>query len=208
MITFDIVLLVLVSLYAFFISIKMLSLRKVNPNYQILQKHKPNLNETIDLLNQKLPTVITGEVEEWFIFDEQDNIVPDKLNNQTLNENSKNLCYPFPIVKKYQIQDFASNHHTQIQTQHNTRHFLVLLSGELSIYLLQPAQKNEIRKNNNLLTNTNLKYIEIKLYAEQVLHIPYNWHYAFKCHRPSKILEVNSETLVTLPIKFMSDFQK
>ena len=208
MYTFDIVILVLACLYSFFITIKLLSLRKVNQEYQILQKHKPNQNETIDLLNQKLPTVITGEVEEWFIFDANDNIVPDKLNNQTLNENCKNLSYPFPIVKKYQIQDLAKNYRTSIQTQHNTRNFLVLLTGKMSIYLMNPEQKQEIKKNSGLEHNTNLKSIEIKLYAEQVLHIPYQWHYTFKCHQNCKILEVNSETLVTLPIKYISDWKK
>ena len=60
----------------------------------------------IDLLNQKIPTVITGEVEEWFIFDKNDNIVEEKLNSTTLNENTKRLCYPLPIVKKYQINRY------------------------------------------------------------------------------------------------------
>ena len=68
--TFDIIFLSIVLIYIFFIIVKTASLKKVNNQYQILQKHKPNSNDIIDLLNQKIPVVITGEVEDWFIFDE------------------------------------------------------------------------------------------------------------------------------------------
>ena len=203
--TFDIIFLSLVAIYTFFITIKIASLKKVNNEYQILQKHKPNSNDMIDLLNQKIPTVITGEVEEWFIFDENDRIVEKKLNTTTLNENTKRLCYPLPIVKKYEVNTYSRDHHSLIQTEKNTRKFIVLLEGQLSVYMLNPSQKEEVKKNSNLLSNSNLKFMEVKLYAEQVLHIPYGWHYAWKCLDKCKILEVNSETLVTLPIKFFQD---
>ena len=205
MYTFDLILIILVSIYTLFISVKILSLRKVNNQYQILQKNKPQNHDLIDLLNQKIPTVITGEVEDWFIFNENDEIVTEKLNTETLNDNTKKLCYIMPLVKKYDIQDYAQNHETTIQTQNNTRNFLVLLSGEISIYLLNPQQKSEVINNNNLKSNSKLKYMEVKLYSEQILHIPYQWHYAFKCHTPCKILEVNSETILTLPIKTVLD---
>lgn len=205
--TFDIIILSVVVIYIFFIAVKFASLKKVNNEYQILQKHKPNSSDMIDLLNQKIPTVITGEVEEWFIFDKKDKIVEEKLNSSTLNENTMRLCYPLPIVKKYQINDYKKDFHSLILTQKNTRNFIVLLTGQLSIYLLNPSQKQEVNKNKNLLTNSNLKFMEIKLYAEQVLHIPYGWHYAWKCQEDSKILEVNSETLITLSIKFILDYR-
>lgn len=203
--TFDIIFLSIVVIYAFFITVKIASLKKVNNEYQILQKHKPNSNDMIDLLNQKIPTVITGEVEEWFIFDRNDNIVEDKLNSTTLNENTKRLCYPLPIVKKYQINSYKKDFHSLITSEKNTRNFIVLLEGQLSVYLLNPSQNEEVKKNKNLLTNSNLKFMEVKLHAEQVLHIPYGWHYAWKCQDKCKILEVNSETLVTLPIKIILD---
>lgn len=182
-----------------------MSLRKVNESFEILQKHKPTKNEMIDLINQKFPTVITGEVEEWFIFDESDKIVEDKLNTQTLNENTKNLSYMMPLVRKYEIQDYEPAYQSLIITQRNTRNFIVVLSGEISVYLLNPKQKNEVYHNNNLSENSELKYMEVKLYAEQILYIPYQWHYSFKCHQHSKLLEVNSETALTLPIKTVLD---
>ena len=180
-------------------------MRQVNESFEILQKHKPTRNEMIDLINQKYPTVITGEVEEWYIFDENDSIVEDKLNTQTLNENTRNLCYLMPLVRKYEIEDYDSEYQGQIITQKNTRNFIVLLQGAISVYLLNPNQKSEIEKNRNLTENSELKYTEVKLYAEQVLHVPYQWHYSVKCHPKSKILEVKSETILTLPIKTVLD---
>ena len=176
-------------------------MRQVNESFEILQKHKPTRNEMIDLINQKYPTVITGEVEEWYIFDENDSIVEDKLNTQTLNENTRNLCYLMPLVRKYEIEDYDSEYQGQIITQKNTRNFIVLLQGAISVYLLNPNQKSEIEKNRNLTENSELKYTEVKLYAEQLLHVPYQWHYSIKCHQKSKILEVNSETILTLPME-------
>ena len=122
-----------------------------------------------------------------------------KKNNQLfkLIKNKKNLIFSksFPTILKERF----------IQTEKNTRKFIVLLEGQLSIFMLNPSQKEEVKKNSNLLSNSNLKFMEVKLYAEQVLHIPYGWHYAWKCLDKCKILEVNSETLVTLPIKFFQD---
>lgn len=205
MYSFDIILIVLLSLYTIMITIKLLSLRQVNESFEILQKHKPSRNQMIDLINQKFPTVITGEVEEWFIFDETDKIVEEKLNTQTLNENTNNLSYLMPLVRKYEIQDYQPKYQSQIITQKNTRNFIVLLQGAISVYLLNPNQKSEVEKNRNLTNNSELKYTEVKLYAEQILHIPYQWHYSFKCQENTKLLDVNSETILTLPIKIVMD---
>ena len=70
--SFDIILIVLFSLYAFMILIKYLSLQKKNIKYELVQKHKPKKNEIIDILNLKSPTIITGEVEDWFIFNKNE----------------------------------------------------------------------------------------------------------------------------------------
>ena len=204
----DYILVIIVCIYTLLITFKILFLYKVNNNYEILQKHKPNKSEMVDILNQKSPTVITGEVEEWFIFDKNDKIADEKLNNETLNENTTNLCYILPLVRKYNILNFKKNYTTLFQTENNTRYFLVLLEGELSINLCNPLQKDLVKKDNNLLTNKNLQYIQVKLYAEQILHIPYQWHYSYQCITDCKILEVNSETILTLPYKIIQDKRK
>jgi hypothetical protein len=201
----DYILIGFVLIYSIFFIIKMLSLRKVNNNYEILQKHKPKQTDYIDLLNNKLPLVITGEVEDWFIFNKDDTIDEEKLNNQTLNENTKNLCYIFPLVRKYNILNFNTGYESLIRTENNTKSFLVLLEGELSIKLYNPSQKDLVKQNNNVKTNTNLKFMELKLYAEQILHIPIQWNISYTCLKTCKILEVNSETILTLPYKMILD---
>ena len=95
------------------------------------------------------------------------------------------------LVKKYKIETYALNFHSLIETEKNSRKFLVLLEGQLS-HMLNPIQEKEVNNNNNLLTNSNLKFMEVKLHAEQVLHIPYGWHYCWKCNETCKILEINS----------------
>ena len=201
----DYILIAFVLIYSIFFTIKMLSLRKVNNNYEILQKHKPQQTDYIDLLNNKSPLVITGEVEDWFIFNKDDTIDEEKLNNQTLNENTKNLCYIFPLVRKYNILNLNTGYESFIRTENNTRSFLVLLEGELSIKLYNPSQKDLVKQNNNVKTNKNLKFMELKLYAEQILHIPFQWNISYTCLKTCKILEVNSETILTLPYKVILD---
>ena len=204
----DYILIFMVCVFTILTTIKILSLQKFNNNYEILQKDKPNKSEMVDLLRQKLPTVITGEVEEWYIFDKNDKISEEKLNNQTLNENTSNLTYILPLVKKYNIMNYKKGHQTLLQTENNTRYFLVLLEGELKINLCNPIQKESVKKDNNLSTNKNLKFIQIKLHPEQILHIPFQWHFSFECLTNCKILEVNSETLLTLPYKIFNDKRK
>jgi len=51
--SFDIILIVLFSIYSFMILIKYLSLQKKNTKYELVQKHKPTKNEIIDILNLK-----------------------------------------------------------------------------------------------------------------------------------------------------------
>tara|TARA_A100001015_G_C14453962_1_gene505258 strand:- start:158 stop:493 length:336 start_codon:yes stop_codon:yes gene_type:complete len=103
------------------LAIKYLSLQKINLKSEIIQKHNPSKNDIIDLLNLKSPTIITGEVENWFIFSENDTINQDKLNNKTLNENTSNLIYIFPLVKKYNLNTFKNKYRTDIIRENNTR---------------------------------------------------------------------------------------
>ena len=110
----DIILIVIVSLYTLMITFKIMSLKKVNNNYEILQKHQPSKNDIIDIVNQKSPSVITGEVDNWFIFDENDKIVEDKLNHKTLSENTNNLCYVMPIVKKFNVSNLPQDKNTPV----------------------------------------------------------------------------------------------
>ena len=192
------------------IIIKYLSLQKKNIKYELVQKHKPKKNEIIDILNLKLPTIITGEVEDWFIFNKDDSIDKEKLNNKTIGENSTNLVYVSPIVRKYNINNYQKNYFSNIINENNTRHFLVLLQGEIELNLYNPEQKEIIKKNNEIYTqnaNKDVKFITIKLYAEQILYIPYQWFYSLKCKSRCLILDINSETILTLPIKIFQDFK-
>ena len=192
------------------IIIKYLSLQKKNIKYELVQKHKPQKNEIIDILNLKLPTIITGEVEEWFIFNKDDIIDKEKLNNKTIGENSNNLVYVSPLVRKYNINNYQKNYFSNIINETNTRHFLVLLQGEIELNLYNPEQKELIKKNNEIYTknaNKDVKFITIKLYAEQILYIPYQWFYSFKCNGKCLMLDINSETILTLPIKMLLDFK-
>lgn len=207
----DYILIIIAILYFILFTFKALSLQKVNNSYEIFQKHKPNKSDLLEILNHKSPTIITGEVEDWYIFDKNDKIVDDKLNNKTLNDSTNNLCYILPIVRKYNFIKLNSKHQTNIITEQNTKHFLVLLEGELSIYLFNPEQKNNINKNTNIYQNNNqlnLKYMEVKLYAEQILYIPYQWHYCYQCLTDCKVLDVNSENLLTLPYKIFKGIKK
>ena len=68
------VFILIVSIYV----INFLNIKKYNLNYEILQKDKPNRNEIIELTRNKLPLILTGLIEDWFIFDKEDNII--KIN--------------------------------------------------------------------------------------------------------------------------------
>tara|TARA_B100000123_G_scaffold235357_1_gene186233 strand:+ start:1295 stop:1879 length:585 start_codon:yes stop_codon:yes gene_type:complete len=185
-------------------TIKFISLNKFNEKYELVQKNKPNNNELIDILNLKLPTIITGEVEEWFIYNKNDKIDKEKLNHKTLQENCAKLIYILPIVRKYNINSFKKNYFTNILLENNTKHFLVLLEGSLEIKLFNPLQKDLIKKNNTIYSknpNNEAKFINIKLHSEQILYIPLKWYYSYKCSSDCLLLDIYSETLLTLPIK-------
>ena len=201
----DIIILSILVIITIIYIINYLSLNKTNNSYEILQKDNPNLLEVQDLLVNKSPSIITNEINNWFIFDKNDNVDDSKLNKEVLTENTYKLQHNLCIVKKFNINNLKKNQYNLIVQEKNTRHFIGLLVGELSVYLLNPLDMKEDLKGKKFDVNSkdfqNIKYIEIKLYAEQLLYIPYKWGYCYKCNQDSVILDINSESIFTLPIK-------
>ena len=176
---------------------------------EILETNKVNNDEINEILRNKLPIVITGEIEDWFIFDEKEKIDKNKLNKKILNENSYKLYYPLAITKNINILNENINKKTKILKELNTRHFLGVLTGKISVYLFNPNQSMNFNNNNkiskfNLFNNPTkfkkAKYNEVILNNEKLLYIPYNWWYCYKVIENSKLININSETLFTLPI--------
>lgn len=197
-------------------------LNKTNNKYEIMQKYKP-IQKDIELLYiSKYPSVITGEVEDWFIFDKKDKIDTSKLTKKVLDESLFKICHRFSLVKNYNIITHQKNYNTKIKYENNTRHSLVVLKGELSVLLFNPEQFNKIEfidsNKKNLISKSSMydktkkklkdaKYMEIKLHKEQILLIPYKWLYCFSCKEKSQIIHVNSESIFTLPIKMINDLK-
>ena len=196
-----------------------LYLKKNNNQMEILQKDKINKGELNDILRNKLPLIITGEIEDWFIFKDDDTIDKNKLTHQILKENANKLIYNLAIGKKFDIINHPKRFNTKIVKENNTRHFIGVLEGDIRILLFNPEQESEIefteengkkvskysmfRKHRKRLDK--LKYLEIKLDKEKLIYIPYNWLYCFYVKEPSLILDVNSESVFTLPIKIIND---
>jgi hypothetical protein len=210
----DLYLIIFASIFIIMIILNSLSLNKVNNSFEIFQKDKPSKEQIINILSNKSPTIILGELEEWFIFNENDTIDEKKLNNITLNENSSNLSYICPIVRSYNIKSYNRGATTLIKEENSSRHFLILLEGELSIYLFNPNQRDKIEMNGYSSSHSiyqkkkefkNVKYMEIKLHKEQILYIPFRWLYCFKCSKNCKILDMNSENILSLPYKIVRD---
>lgn len=196
-----------------------LYLKKNNNQMEILQKDKINKGELNDILRNKLPLIITGEIEDWFIFKDDDTIDKNKLTHQILKENANKLIYNLAIGKKFDIINHPKRFNTKIVKENNTRHFIGVLEGDIRILLFNPEQESKIefteengkkvskysmfRKHRKRLDK--LKYLEIKLDKEKLIYIPYNWLYCFYVKEPSLILDVNSESVFTLPIKIIND---
>lgn len=201
----DIILIVILTIVIVVYIIQYFYLNKTNNNYEILQKHKPNHLELIELVNNKSPSVITGEVEDWFIFDKNDNIDETKLTKDILQENTTKFHHKLSVAKKLNITNLKKKNYKTITKENNTRHFIALLDGEISVFLFNPddySQKIENKKFNEKSKEfKDLKYIEVKLYKEQILYIPIKWAYSYKCLKDSKILDINSESVFTIPIK-------
>jgi hypothetical protein len=195
--------------------INFINIKKTNNNYEILQKYKPNRNEIITIIRNKLPTILVGIIEDWFIYDENDNIDHNKLTKDVLNDNTKLLNNIFTVKKKYEINHY-NNHNSKIIQERNVSHYLCVLTGNLSLYLFNPEQKIEYKKNElgikesihsfwneekKNLSETN--YIEVKLDTEKILYIPYGWWYCFKNNDDSLVLDIYSDTILTLPLKMI-----
>ena len=213
-------------LYIFIISlivglyvVNYLYLKKNNNQMEILQKDKINKGELNDILRNKLPLIITGEIEDWFIFKEDDTIDKNKLTHQVFKDNANKLIYNLAIGKKFDIINHPKRFNTKIVKENNTRHFMCVLEGDVRVLLFNPEQESEIEfieENGKRVSKYSmfkkhrkrldkLKYLEIKLDKEKLIYIPYNWLYCFYVKEPSLILDVNSESVFTLPIKIIND---
>lgn len=223
--TLNIIILIVIILLTIVYITQYIFLNNTNNEYQIMQKYKPNQKDIEELYLSKYPSIITGEVEDWFIFDNKDKIDTNKLTKKVLDDSLKKICHRFSIVKKYNIITHQKDFNTKIKYENNTRHSIVVLKGDVSILLFNPEQVNKIdfitdKKNQNYLmskssmydkSKNNLKdakYMEIKLHKEQILLIPHKWLYCYKCLEKSQIIDVNSESIFTLPIKIINDIKK
>tara|TARA_Y100000389_G_C17441868_1_gene509078 strand:+ start:19 stop:696 length:678 start_codon:yes stop_codon:yes gene_type:complete len=213
------ILLVVLSIIIALYVVNYFYLTKNNNQMEILQKDKVSKGELNDILRNKLPLIITGEVEDWYIFKEDDTIDNNKLTHKILKENANKLIHNLAVGKKFTIENYSKRYHTKIVKEINTRHFFVVLEGDVRILLFNPEQESKIefieengkkeskysmfKKHRKRLDK--LKYLEIKLDQEKLIYIPYNWLYCFYIKEPSLILDINSESIFTLPIKLLND---
>lgn len=211
---YDIFLISILIIYIILLVLNFIYFRKYNETNEILEKNKIIKSEMNDLLRNKLPLVITGEIEDWFIFNNKDKIDKNKLTKKILKENSYKLFYPLSISKKMNIFDLEKNKNINFIKEKNTRHFIGILTGKISIYLINPNEKNNFKNNGkvskyNIYENSKnfnkIKYNEIILDNEKLLYIPYNWWYCYNVLKKTKMIDINSESLITLPIKMIND---
>ena len=209
-----IIFIIVIVLIIIFFILNFLNIKKTNNSYEILQKYKPNRNEIIEIVRNKLPVVMLGVVEDWFIYDKNDVIDQSKLNEEVLNENTKLLNNVLTINKRYEINLVQDKKNSKLIRENKVRHFLCLLTGNISVYLFNPEQKIEYFINNNGQQESKYsfwtkekehlketKYMEINLGTEQILFIPYGWWYCYQVKDTSIMLDINSDTVFTLPIK-------
>jgi hypothetical protein len=212
-----IIFIIVIVLIIIFFILNFLNIKKTNNSYEILQKYKPDRNEIIEIVRNKLPVVMLGVVEDWFIYDKNDLIDQSKLTEEVLNENTKLLNNVLTINKRYEInlvQDKNNLKNSKLIRENKVRHFLCLLTGNISVYLFNPEQKIEYIINNNRQQESKYsfwtkekehlketKYMEINLGTEQILFIPYGWWYCYQVKDTSIMLDINSDTVFTLPIK-------
>ena len=211
---FTIIFIIIIVFIKIFFILNFLNIKKNNNSYEILQKYKPDRNEIIEIVRNKLPVVMLGVVEDWFIYDKNDVIDQSKLTEEVLNENTKLLNNVLTINKRYEINLVKTKKNSKLIRENKVRHFICILTGNISVYLFNPKQKIEYFINNigqqeskySFWTKEkeNLKetkYMEINLGTEQILFIPYGWWYCYQVKDTSIILDINSDTVFTLPIK-------
>ena len=211
---FTIIFIIIIVFIKIFFILNFLNIKKNNNSYEILQKYKPDRNEIIEIVRNKLPVVMLGVVEDWFIYEKNDVIDQSKLTEEVLNENTKLLNNVLTINKRYEINLVKTKKNSKLIRENKVRHFICILTGNISVYLFNPKQKIEYFINNigqqeskySFWTKEkeNLKetkYMEINLGTEQILFIPYGWWYCYQVKETSIILDINSDTVFTLPIK-------
>jgi len=218
----NIILLIILFLLSLIYITHYIFLNRTNNKYEIMQKYKPTQKDIEKLYISKYPSIITGEVEDWFIFDKKDKIDTSKLTKKVLDESLSKICHRFSIVKKYNIITHQKNYNTNIKYENNTRHSIIVLKGDISVLLFNPEQFSKIdfidSNKKNLISKSSIydkskknlkdaKYMEIKLHKEQILLIPYKWLYCYNCLEKSQIIHVNSESMFTLPIKMANDLK-
>ena len=212
--TLFIILIIIITIIFVFYLLNYFNIKKTNNNYEILQKLKPNKSEVIDLTRNKLPTVLLGIIEDWFIYDENDQIDHNKLTEEVLNENTEILNNTFTLNKNYDINTTISD--INLIQQNKVRHFICLLSGNISVFLFNPEQKIEYFINDNKQKESkysfwnedkeklsHTKYLEINLGAEQILFVPYGWWYCYKVKENGTLLNINSNTFFTSPLSII-----
>lgn len=182
---------------------------KNNNDMEILESNKVSYNELNTNLRNKLPLIITGEIEDWFIFKENDEIDDEKLTNDILLENSKKLFYPLSLKKYIKIINIKKNNNINIIKEKNTRHFIGVLKGKISVLLFNPNEyKNFENKKGKSMYNfykhkdkfNKVKYNEIILNEEKLLYIPLNWWYCYNVLETGILLNISSESLITYPL--------
>lgn len=212
--TLFIIIIIIITIIFVFYLINYFNIKKTNNNYEILQKLKPNKSEVIDLTRNKLPTILLGVVEDWFIYDENDQIDHNKLTEEVLNENTEILNNTLTLNKNYDISTTITD--TNLIQQNKVRHFLCLLSGNISVFLFNPEQKIEYFINNNKQKESkysfwneekdklsHTKYLEINLGPEQILFVPYGWWYCYIVKENGTILNITSDTFFTAPLSIL-----
>jgi hypothetical protein len=212
-----IILIIFALILCVFYVFNFINIKKTNDNYEILQKYKPNREDIIDLTRNKLPVILIGVIEDWFIYDKNDKIDQKKLTAEVLNENTELLNNALTLNKNYEINNINTKlKNSKLIQENNVRHFLCLLSGSISIFLFNPQQKIEYIINDNKLKESKYsfwneekehlketKYMEINLGAEQIIFIPYGWWYCYQVKEEGIILDIESQTIFTGPIKFL-----
>ena len=210
---FIIIIVIVIIIFVFYL-VNYFNIKKTNNNYEILQKLKPNKSEVIDLTRNKLPTILLGVIEDWYIYDEKDQIDHNKLTEEVLNENTEILNNTLTLNKNYDISTTISD--TNLIQQNKVRHFLCLLSGNISVFLFNPEQKIEYFINDNKQKESkysfwneekdklsHTKYLEINLGSEQILFVPYGWWYCYKVKENGTILNITSDTFFTAPLSIL-----
>jgi hypothetical protein len=194
-----IVLIILGVLY--FIQFKYLS--KTNSDLTILQKNNPDKNTIEEILQNKSPTIFTGMIENWEVNDDN-NILKEEYDSNTGIFN-----IPLCIAKKYKTFIMPEGKKTNVIKEHNTRHILFLLEGEVRLFLFNPEQNIKYNDGKIKISTHNffekpeefkdVKYLEIKFSEGHIIYIPRGWSYCYSVEDYTELLSMTSESIFSLP---------